>query len=87
MKIAKLRTKPSLIQRLKPRKTICKECPHKYEVQTKSCHIGDLGLANRNPPHFNGVDESERQTREGFNPLASLTPYHTFVRQASSLLQ
>mgnify|MGYP001159197820 FL=1 len=50
--IAKLRTKPSLIQRLKPRKTICKECPHGYEVKTKSCHIGDFEMFCLEEPHI-----------------------------------
>lgn len=50
--IDKLRTKPSLIQRLKPRKTICKECPHQDEVKTKSCHIGDLEMFCLGEPHI-----------------------------------
>ena len=50
--VLKLRTKPSLKQQLKPRKTICKGCSHQFEVQTKSCHIGDLEMFCLEEPHI-----------------------------------
>ncbi len=48
----KLRHGNSLKQGIKPRKTICKACPHAYDIRNVSCHIGDLEMFCLDEPHI-----------------------------------
>ena len=50
--IDELRTRESLGQGLKPRRTICGKCPHAYEVKTKSCDIHDDEMFGLEEPHI-----------------------------------
>lgn len=43
---------PSVKQNLKPRKTICKECPHQNEIRTMSCDIRDEEMFGLDEPHI-----------------------------------
>jgi len=47
-----LRKGRSLEQGIAPRKTICKACPHAFEIKTVSCHIGDLEMFGLEEPHI-----------------------------------
>jgi len=47
-----LRSGKSYYQKLQPRKTICKECPHSFEVRTKSCSVNDAEMFCLEEPHI-----------------------------------
>lgn len=48
----RLRKKHSVKQNLKPRKNMCSRCPHRPEIESVSCHIGDLEMLSLEEPHF-----------------------------------
>lgn len=51
-KVEDLRVEKSLKQGLIPRKTMCKRCPHQFEVRTKTCDIRDAEMFCLEEPHI-----------------------------------